>query len=329
MSTPKDAWHAVALSREVRTKPVRIMHEGEPVVLFRGKSGIAALVDRCPHRRVELSKGRVVQGDIECPYHGWRFGADGQCSVIPGYLGDLPRYRVKRFKALERDGAIFISDGAPDRDPYVHCMGGQKIAVRHVHSASKSTLIDAAENILDVAHTHFTHKGLLRGFSAKRYKVDVEVTGGADWVEACYTGEDRQDGLISRLLDGERTKTIGRFRYPGIVELEYWGPKEMTIATAFHLNTADRETVNGVGWIMAPDHGVITWAKSLLFKPLMHFALAQDQRVLLSAQRNARFAPDSGIINGPLDFLRTDMERILQGKRPTAADTPRHHTIEL
>ena len=103
----------------------------------------------------------------------------------------------------------------------------------------------------------------------------------------------------------------------------------MTIATAFHLNTADADTVNGVGWIMAPDHGLITWAKSLLFKPMMHFALAQDKRVLASAQRNARFAPDSTIINGPLDFLRTDMELILKGKRPLAADTPRHHRIEL
>jgi hypothetical protein len=230
---------------------------------------------------------------------------------------------------METDGAIFISDAPPPHPPYVHCMSDQKIAVQHVHSSSKSTLIDAAENILDVAHTHFTHKGLLRGISAKRYKVDVAVTGGDDWVEACYTGEERQDGLISRLLDGERTKTIGRFRYPGIVELEYWGPKEMTIATAFHLNTADAETVNGVGWIMAPDHGVLTRMKSLLFKPLMHMALAQDQRVLLSGQRNAKFASDRKIINGPLDFLRTDIEAIMAGKRPSAADTPRQHTIEL
>lgn len=324
-----DHWQAVALSNRLKGKPMRILYRGEPLVLFRTKTGVAALIDRCPHRLVELSKGRVVGGEIECPYHGWRFGGDGQCTAIPGHLGDTPRYRVKRFRAREVDGAIFISDGAPNADPYVHCMGGQDIAVRHVQSSTRSTVLDAAENILDVAHTHFTHKGLLRGFSAKRYRVDVAVTGGADWVQASYTGEEKQDGLISRLLDGERTKTIGRFRAPGIVELEYWGPKEMTIATAFHLHERDPETVGGVGWIMAPDHGLLTWAKSLLFKPMMHFALAQDQRVLLSAQKNARFAKDQKVINGPLDFLRTDIEAILAGKRPAAADTPRHHTIEL
>ncbi len=329
MSETQQYWQAVALSKEVGRKPKRILLQGEPVVLFRGPQGISALMDRCPHRLVELSKGKVVQGDIECPYHGWRFNKGGHCTAIPGHLGETPRYRVKPYAAMERDGAIFISSGTPGDAPYVHCMKDQNIRVRRVHSSTKSTLVDAAENILDVAHTHFTHKGLLRGFSSKRYTVDVEVTGGPGWVQASYTGEERQDGLISRLLDGERTKTIGRFRAPGIVELEYWGAKEMTIATAFHLSTADADTVNGVGWIMAPDHGLLTQLKALVFKPLMYLALSQDQRVLLSAQQNARSAPGGAIINGPLDFLRTDIEAILAGQLPRAATTPRHHRIEL
>lgn len=329
MSDLIDVWHAVALSREVRKKPVRILFRGEPLVLFRTKTGIAALIDRCPHRLVELSKGEVVNGDIQCPYHGWRFNGDGHCTAIPGHLGDTPRYKVKRFTAHEVDGAIFISSGTPANPPYVHCMGDQKIAVARVHSSTKSQVVDAAENILDVAHTHFTHKGLLRGFSAKRYAVDVEITGGPDWVQAVYTGEERQDGLITRLLDGERAKTIGRFRAPGIVELEYWGPNEITLATAFHLNTADSETVNRVGWIMAPDKGLVTWLKSLMFKPMMRFALAQDQRVLKSAQNNAKSAPNSEIINGPLDYMRVDIEAILAGNAPSAYQTPRHHQIEL
>lgn len=329
MTFGKDDWHAVAISKEIGRKPIRIMFQRDPIVLFRGAEGISALIDRCPHRLVELSKGKVVSGEIECPYHGWRFNKGGHCTAIPGHLGKTPRYRVKPYRVEEHEGAVFISNGTPASAPYIHCMMDQNVAVRRIHSSTQSTLVDAAENILDVAHTHFTHKGLLRGFSSKRYQVDVEVTGGPGWVQATYTGEERQDGLISRLLDGERSKTIGRFRYPGIVELEYWGAKEMTIVTAFHLNQADKDTVNGVGWIMAPNHGIITWLKALMFKPLFKVALAQDQKVLLSAQRNARFAQNSEIINGPLDFLRTDIEAILAGDMPSAATTPRVHKIEL
>ena len=41
-----------------------------------------ALIDRCPHRGVALSLGRVGNGDIECPFHGWRFdGAGTNCDV--------------------------------------------------------------------------------------------------------------------------------------------------------------------------------------------------------------------------------------------------------
>ncbi|MGI9406208.1 MAG: Rieske 2Fe-2S domain-containing protein, partial [Hyphomicrobiaceae bacterium] len=60
---PKPCWQAVALARDVGRKPVRVMFEGRPVVLFRNSNGVQALFDRCPHRLVELSKGRLVGND--------------------------------------------------------------------------------------------------------------------------------------------------------------------------------------------------------------------------------------------------------------------------
>ena len=44
---------------------------GEPLVLFRDSSGVVnTLLDRCPHRSVPLSLGRLCAGKIECMYHG-------------------------------------------------------------------------------------------------------------------------------------------------------------------------------------------------------------------------------------------------------------------
>ncbi len=324
-----DFWHAVALSREVARRPVRVMLGGAPVVLFRSGSGLAALADRCPHRQVALSGGRVTDGTLECPYHGWRFDGDGTCVAIPGHQGEVPRCRVARYSVTEREGAVFVSRGRPDHPPYAHILQDQPFVLRMVKSSTRSTVVDAAENILDATHTHFTHKGLLRGLSSRRYRVAVAVTGGADWVEACYTGEDRQKGLVSTLLDGARTRTIGRYRHPGIAELEYWGPKGLVLATTFHLRQSDADTVEGIGWLTGPRQGLLGQVKALAFKPLFRVALAQDRRILRSSFDNARLAGNLPPMIGPLDFLRRDIEAIAAGLPPPAATAPRHYEIEL
>jgi phenylpropionate dioxygenase-like ring-hydroxylating dioxygenase large terminal subunit len=240
-------WQAVARASDVGRKPVRVHFSGRPIVIFRTATGLHALFDRCPHRHVELSKGKVVGETIECPYHGWRFNGAGVCVDIPGCLGAIPAVRVPNLAICEREGGIFLAQGDPQADPVVHPMQHDTCVRQIVRSETKSTLVDAAENILDATHTHYTHKGLLRGLSAKRQKVTVALEAGPDWVEAVYTGEDKQDGLVSRLLDGARTKTVGRFRHPGIAELEYWGPRGLVLATSFHLRQVGSDKVEGVG----------------------------------------------------------------------------------
>jgi len=324
-----DHWQAVELSREVGKKPKRVFFEDKPVVLFRAADGLSALHDRCPHRHVELSKGKVVGNAIECPYHGWSFNGQGKCTAIPCHLGDLPSYRVKALSVCEKHGFIFLSSGEPSGEPYAHCMEGEDVIVRLVTSDTQSTMIDAAENILDATHTHYTHKGLLRGLSDKRYKVKVEVTGGKGVVEANYTGESQQEGLISRLLGGEASKTIGRFRYPGIAELEYWSGDTLSLATTFHLRDGEDGTVEGLGYLIGPKQNGFGYIKALFFKPLFNIALQQDRRVLKSASDNAgRFPPASPVI-GPLDFLRRDIELIMDGQLPAAAEKPATHYLEL
>jgi nitrite reductase/ring-hydroxylating ferredoxin subunit len=329
MTLSPDCWHAVALASDIGAKPLRILFSGQPVVLFRSGRQIAALQDRCPHRLVELSTGKVVGGEIECPYHGWRFNAAGACTAIPGLTGEVPNYRVPRLKTFEKDGVMFLAKGEPEGEPYLHCAEGRKIILKLVRSSTQSTLVDTAENILDATHTHFTHKGLLRGLGGQRQLVRVDITGGPGWVEACYTGEERQQGLVSRLLEGERVKTVGRFRYPGIAELEYWGAKGLVLATTFHLRQAADNQVDGIGCLIGPRNGLIDHLKSYAFRPMFRIALEQDRRVLTSASLNATFWPNATPLVGPLDFLRRSIEAILAGTLPPAAEKPETAYIEL
>lgn len=324
-----EGWVAIARSKAVRTKPVRVLAEGRALVLFRAEGRLHCLADVCPHRSAPLSGGRVVNGTIECPYHGWQFDGTGLCKAMPGLTGAVPRALVPSYAVCERDGLIFFSTQATSTTPYTTALAAGDTVSVTVESRVTSSLAEVAENILDATHTHFTHKGILRGLSAKRYKVTVTVTGGDGWVEARYEGEPKQEGLVSRLLEGERSISIGRFRYPGIAELEFWGAKSINLATTFHLRQETADTVHGFGILSGPRQKNLGYLKAMLFKPFFRIALRQDQHILQAAEENRRLFSQRRQMIGPLDVMRPHIDAILAGQRPTVADKPVVLVMEL
>ncbi|MEJ2125726.1 MAG: (2Fe-2S)-binding protein, partial [Alphaproteobacteria bacterium] len=123
-------------------------------------------------------------------------------------------------------------------------------------------------------------------------------------------------------------KTVGRFRYPGIAELEFWGKNGLALVTTFHLRQVGK-FVEGIGCLIGPRNGVLDYLKSLAIRPMFWIAVGQDRRVLKSASDNAQHFPDAPPVIGPLDFLRRDIKAIMAGALPSAAETPRTGYIEL
>jgi len=146
-------------------------------------------------------------------------------------------------------------------------------------------------------------------------------------VEARYEGEPRQEGIISRLLEGERSISVGRFIAPGVAELEFWGRNRINLSTTFHLRQEDDEHVHGFGVLAGPMQGGLGYLKAVLFKPLFHIALRQDQTILTVARQNR--LPNAKPVVGRLDILRPHIEAILRGERPSVADAPTELTMEL
>ena len=86
----------------------------EPVVMYRKRDGSAvALEDRCAHRQAPLSKGQVRGDNIQCPYHGMRYGPDGKCVLIPSQDSVPDTARVKAYPVVERHKWIWIWIGDP------------------------------------------------------------------------------------------------------------------------------------------------------------------------------------------------------------------------
>ncbi|CAN5541387.1 molybdenum cofactor-independent xanthine hydroxylase subunit HpxD [soil metagenome] len=117
------AWHPVARSGEVTNAQVKVTLLGEDWVLARlGRDRqIAAYVDRCPHRLIPLSAGRVDQVDgvgvLRCGYHGWCFDADGTCVDIPALTTTAHRPAradaTTPFAVTEYMGIIWIAPEEP------------------------------------------------------------------------------------------------------------------------------------------------------------------------------------------------------------------------
>jgi len=110
-------WYMIAKISDIGEKPLAREIWRQPIVLFRTQAGqLHALENRCAHRFVRLSHGRVIDDSIECAYHGWRFNTAGRCVHVP-QLADrtsLPKSQVRSFPVIERNGFVWIFPGDPD-----------------------------------------------------------------------------------------------------------------------------------------------------------------------------------------------------------------------
>ncbi len=104
-------WFPVATADAVGEAPLAARLLDVDLVLFRSASVVTVAVDRCPHRGMRLSRGRVAEGQLICPYHGLHFGGDGRCTAIPSrpdaVLSD--RMSLELVSSVERFGLIWVS----------------------------------------------------------------------------------------------------------------------------------------------------------------------------------------------------------------------------
>lgn len=300
---PLANWWPLATSRQLGTsKPLaRVLH-GRPLVLFRAADGSpAALPDRCPHRLAPLSLGCVRDGSVECPYHGWRFDAAGHCTRAPGSLDRRSGAPLlQALQSCEAHGLVWVrsadSAGSAPCGP-TQTEGG--LDLLWVHDQVRCSLQEAAENFLDAFHTHFVHAGWIRR-DAQRQRVIAEVRALKDGVEARYSEEGKQAGLVSRMLEGSRGESFGRFRLPGLAEIEYRDRAgRLNLLISAWLVPAQSGQLQVIARV-ATRRGLLPgWFKRLALRPLFGVVLGQDKRILEALSSNhARFA-DSPADWGP------------------------------
>ena len=165
MAFLEDCWYAAAWDDEIGEAPLARRILDRPVVLFRSEDGRAvALADRCVHRHLPLSHGRIEEGGIRCGYHGLKFASDGTCIEVPGQTKVPPGARVEAYPVVERDRFVWIWMGDPERadpalmpDYHWNDDPAWKSVQGRFHVAGDYRLI--VDNLLDLSHVQFVHGG--------------------------------------------------------------------------------------------------------------------------------------------------------------------------
>jgi phenylpropionate dioxygenase-like ring-hydroxylating dioxygenase large terminal subunit len=160
----RNFWYVAATVEEVQAKPFGRIIMNEPVVFYRTPDGMpVALEDRCAHRHLPLSMGKLVGDRLQCGYHGLQFDRTGQCVRVPGQDLIPPGAKVKSYPVIERYKWLWIWMGDPaladpDKITDFHWFDdpqwGAKSSYLHVE-ANWQLVVD---NLLDLTHLAFVHE---------------------------------------------------------------------------------------------------------------------------------------------------------------------------
>lgn len=182
MSFIANAWYCAAFSDELGDGPLGRRILGQPVLMTRDAAGAArAIGDRCPHRFAPLHLGKQIGDAIQCPYHGLRFGLDGQCVHNPHGSGRIPEAaRVPTFPVDERAGVVWLwpgdaelADTALIPDLLLVDRGDRTPVHGHLTMALDYRLV--LDNLMDLSHAVYIHAGTLAPAEGKRdTKFDVD-----------------------------------------------------------------------------------------------------------------------------------------------------------
>jgi phenylpropionate dioxygenase-like ring-hydroxylating dioxygenase large terminal subunit len=184
-------WQPVELSSEIKAgcKPKHIKVMGEDLVLFRddkGKPGLLGL--HCSHRLTSLAYGRVEDGGLRCPFHGWLYDVEGRCLEQPAEPEPFAdKIRHLAYPCEELGGLIFAYMGPPEKKPLlpryevlVREDGTRKVDSYLINSNYLQNLEGGA---LDPAHASYLHAD---SWSTAKYKLATLPRTRLDFWETDY-----------------------------------------------------------------------------------------------------------------------------------------------
>lgn len=323
---PKNCWWVAAQADEVGDRPLGRWLLGEPVVLFRTAAGaVVALEDRCPHRWLPLSKGRVLGNVIVCGYHGLRFGADGHCVKTASH-GRVPdAAKVRSYPVVERGPFVWIWMGDPKRSsetpiPDLEFVTGADWVRISGYMYLKSNYFLLQENVLDLTHFAYVHAHTLEVDGWDGGEDEVLTEDGKVKFRRHLPATPLPPFLTipAHLADGEvgDSTTFGELSLPGVhsagIDIgDPWKGKNGGRDFHFrisHLTTPESPSTTHYWWIIGQNYGAPGSKENEDVRKIIVEAFLQDKEVLENIQQVVE--RDSRHTDSPEISMRSDRSGI-------------------
>ena len=313
----KNAWYVAAWSKDVGRELLGRILLGEYVVLYRREDGApVALENRCPHRNLPLSEGRLTGDSIECGYHGLTFGCDGVCTHLPG-SDEAPDWaRVRRYPVAERHGWVFVWPGDPaladeaSLPDFAHRNLDEDWVRVQGQTYVKAGYRLVLDNLLDLSHLTYVH-GSTTGNRDLAEKADLATETGDDSVRVTRWMENIEPALAFRQY-GDFAGNIdrwqvSRFIAPSYIDINNGAVDAGTGADAatrnadqgkwgfvvYHAMTPETETTTHQFWTVAGHRDKVPDDMRRLFSDQMHGVLKEDLDIYEAQQRAIDLDPSA------------------------------------
>ncbi|MCL6458630.1 MAG: aromatic ring-hydroxylating dioxygenase subunit alpha [Gorillibacterium sp.] len=177
-------WYPIAAASEIKDKPIGVKLLDVKLVCYRSNDRIVVARDLCFHRGAPLSLGTVENGEIICPYHGFRYNCTGQCTAIPAHPDNKisPKLKLIVYPAVERYGLVWTSLASAEEDipPFPTWGEADYVNILLPSFDIAGSAGRQLEGFLDVSHFAFVHTetfGDRNNTVVPTYKVEAEGKG--------------------------------------------------------------------------------------------------------------------------------------------------------
>ena len=296
----------------------------EPIVFFRRKDGsVAALEDRCPHRKYALSKGVVLGDELQCGYHGVQLDGSGKCTKVPSQV-NIPRgFGARAYPVAEKHTYLWVWMGDPAlADPNLiydwhwnDDPGWKTVHGYHHVKGDYQLLID---NLLDLTHLTLVHKTTLSGPGIMENPLKVWTDGDA--LRSLRDIRNVMPAPINTLWRNKPGQPIDRiqeteFKAPGYISIVIRAnPAGSNVDTPQHvvINNVIPETDDTTHyfWGISRCGALDDQTVDAMYKKMLIVAFDEDVAVVDRQHRNIVSDPS----DRPLAYFEGD-EAALQARR--------------
>jgi len=291
-------WYVIGEAKRMKNNVLnRITVWNRDYVFWKNNNNYYAMDDDCSHKGASLSRGKLVNNNVMCPYHGYEFNTNGVLCKVPGLnFTNTPCQNQNTYNIVEKNGWIYMNTVSNV------LYSPRNISIFEEDEARNSSLSRIfinmpfkaygrvlTENSLDVMHIGFVHTfgnkqspsptkevpPYLVGDYPYHYKTEYDYTSGKDSIAKKVFGFKQlkienefalPHTTIARVKFGEFFSTIVTFASPINVThstlfvktyRNFWNSKECDTFSKLYNWIGDRVTTEMMIATVLQDKAII------------------------------------------------------------------------